>query len=186
MWRSSENSRLAVGLAVNDSNHIKTFTMRKIPGKTKRMTDVPERTPRVLLFIFAALLAAPATAEKNKTDDQVSLTVTSFERLQQYPPPPAPPRVFVVNAGAGHELAVITLKVAGSAAFDDYKMSAGASLIEADGTRHSAALSKPYKAGVQPEVWDKHILVFPIKKAVKLKSLSVGEMTFDLSKIQES
>lgn len=160
--------------------------MRRIPGRTKRLTDVPGGTPVGLLLVVAALFTSTATAEKEKTDDQVSLTVMSFERMQQYPPAPAPPKVFVVNAGAGHELAVITLKVAGSAAFDDYKMSAGASLVVADGTKHPAVLSKPYKAGVQPEIWDKHILVFPIKKDVKLKSLSVGEMTFDLSKIQES
>jgi len=146
--------------------------------------DGPWRSPRVLLFVVATLLAAPATAERSKANDQLSLTVTAFERMPQYPPPPAPPKVFVISAGAGHELAVITLKVAGSVAFDDYKMSAGASLLDSGGTKHAAALSKPYKGGAEPEVWDKHVLVFSIKKGLKPKSLSVGDMTFDLSTVQ--
>jgi hypothetical protein len=159
--------------------------MRRILDRTKRLADDLGGISGVLSLIIAALFAAPVAAEKSKTDDQLSLTVTSFERAQQYPPPPVPPKVFLVTAGAGHELVVITLKVDGSAAFDDYKMSAGASLMDAAGATHPAVLSKPYKAGFQPEVWDKHVLVFPIKKDVKLKSLSVGDMTFDLSKIQE-
>lgn len=137
-----------------------------------------------LLFVAAALLAAQAAAERSKADDPLSLMVTAFERMPQYPPPPAPPKVFVVSAGAGHELAVITLKVSGSVAFDDYKISAGASLLDGNGTKHTAVLSKPYKGGAEPEIWDKHVLVFSIKKGLKPKSLSVGDMTFDLSAIQ--
>lgn len=184
LWQLSEFSGLAAGLTDNDKNQIKTITMRRIPSETSRLTDVPGEIPRVLRMIVAVLLAASAViAETDKAADGVSLTLTSFERMQQYPPPPAPPKVFVVSAGSGHELAVITLKVAGSSAFEDYKMSAGAYLVDTAGTRHAAALSKPYKAGSQPEVWDRHVLVFSIKKEIKLKSLTVGEMTFDLSKI---
>lgn len=191
LWHGIRNLRhlsadpgLAAGLTDDDKNHLKTFTMRRIPNQTSRLMDVRRGSSRILLIILAALLAAPValTAETDKADSQVSLTVTSLERVQQYPPPPAPPKVFVVSAGAGHELAVITLKVEGSVAFDDYRMSAGASLVDSAGNRQPAVLSKPFKAGSQPEVWDRHVLVFSVKKGLKLKSLLIGEMSFDLSK----
>ncbi len=92
---------------------------------------------------------------------------------------------YVVCAGVGYEMAVITLKVTGSTTFEDYKMSASASMVDADGTSRTAVLSKPFKAGYQPEVWDKQVLVFNVKKDLKLKLLSVGDMSFDLTKIAE-
>ena len=160
--------------------------MHKIELHSSQLGHLPRLFLRATLLVIGAWFATPATAEKENTGDGISLTVTSFERMPQYPPPPPLPKVIVVTAGTGHELAVITLKVEGSIAFDDYKMCVGTAMVDAEGTRHTAVLSKPFKAGVQPEVWDKQVLVFPIKKNVKLKTLFVADMTFDLSKVEET
>ncbi len=145
------------------------------------------KCPRTFLLVaFGLVLVVAAPAEQEKSGEKITLSVESFERLLTYPPPPAPPRVFVVSAGAGHELAVLTLKVVGSTSFNDYEMSAGATLVEDGGTKQTAILSKPYKAGSQPEVWDKHVLVFPIKRGAKLKTLLIGELKFELSTLEET
>lgn len=178
----SETSEIHPTSTGRDHSLIEVFIMHETPTHSQRLMETPQVFSGILCALVAALLAAPGgSAQTDKGEGEVSLTITSVERVQQFPAPPAPPRVFVVSAGAGHEMAVITLKVSGSVAFDDYKMTVGAYLVDAAGTRLTAVLSKPYKGGSQPEVWDKHVLVFSIKKGTRLKSLAIGEMTFDLS-----
>lgn len=171
---------------VPDPYYILVFTMHKIDPHYSRLGQLPRQILGAAILLIGVWFATPATAEKEKTEGSISLSVATFERMPQYPPPPPLPKVIVVTAGTGHELAVITIKVEGSTAFEDYKMCVGTAMVDAEGIRHTAVLSKPFKAGYQPEVWDKQVLVFPIKKNVKLKTLSVADMTFDLSKVEET